>query len=126
MSEAHIRQDLLRFSRLCYERNLLVALDGNLSALLPDGNILCTKAGCHKGMLTDADLVVIDRKGQKIRGEGDPTSEMAMHLACYDTRPDVRAEVHQVPRRVFRLRYRGRYCPRSGSRVGHRGNARPF
>lgn len=97
MSEAHLRQELLRFARLCYERNLLVALDGNLSALLPDGNVLCTKAGCHKGMLTDADLVVIDRSGKKLRGEGDPTSEMAMHLACYDARPDVRAVVHAHP-----------------------------
>ena len=60
MSEAHTRQEMLRFARLCYERNLLVAMDGNLSVLLPDGNILCTQAGCHKGMLTDADLVVID------------------------------------------------------------------
>jgi len=97
MSEAHTRQELLRFARLCYERNLLVAMDGNLSVLLPDGNILCTKAGCHKGMLSDADLVVIDRKGTKVRGEGDPTSEMAMHLACYSARPDVRAVVHAHP-----------------------------
>jgi len=97
MSEAHIRQEMLRFARLCYERHLLVAMDGNLSVLLPDGNILCTKAGCHKGMLTDADLVIIDRKGTKVRGEGDPTSEMAMHLACYDARPDVRAVVHAHP-----------------------------
>ena len=97
MSEAHIRQEMLRFARLCYERSLLVAMDGNLSALLPNGDVLCTKAGCHKGMLTDADLVVIDRKGAKVRGQGDPTSEMAMHLACYDARPDVRAVVHAHP-----------------------------
>jgi L-fuculose-phosphate aldolase len=88
---------MLRFARLCYERNLLVAMDGNLSVLLPDGNILCTQAGCHKGMLTDADLVVIDRRGNKVRGQGEPTSEMAMHLACYDARPDVRAVVHAHP-----------------------------
>jgi L-fuculose-phosphate aldolase len=97
MSEAHTRQEMLRFARLCYERNLLVAMDGNLSVLLPDGNILCTQAGCHKGMLTDADLVVIDRRGNKVRGQGEPTSEMAMHLACYDARPDVRAVVHAHP-----------------------------
>ncbi len=97
MSEAHARQEMLRFSRLCYERHLLVALDGNLSALLPDGSVLCTKAGCHKGLLTDADLVVIDRKGQKLRGEGEPTSEMGMHLACYNARPDIKAVVHDHP-----------------------------
>lgn len=97
MSEAHLRQQMIRIAHLCYERHLLVAMDGNLSVLLDDGNVLCTKAGSHKGFLGDADLVVIDRKGNKIRGAGDPTSEMAMHLACYDARPDIRAVVHAHP-----------------------------
>jgi L-fuculose-phosphate aldolase len=88
---------MINFAHRCYERRLLVALDGNLSALLESGEVLCTRAGCHKGFLTDDDLVVIDRKGNKIRGEGEPTSEMSMHLACYDARPDIRAVVHAHP-----------------------------
>jgi L-fuculose-phosphate aldolase len=95
--ERRLREELLKFGRLCYERHLLVAMDGNLSALLPDGSVLCTKAGCHKGFLVDDDLVVIDRSGKKLRGQGNPTSEMAMHLACYDERPDVRAVIHTHP-----------------------------
>ncbi|MCK6505238.1 class II aldolase/adducin family protein [Myxococcota bacterium] len=95
--EHKLREEIVRFSHLCYERNLLVAMDGNLSALLPDGNILCTQAGCHKGFLTDDELVVIDRQGRKVRGKGQPTSEMAMHLACYEERPDVRAVIHTHP-----------------------------
>lgn len=96
-TEHQLRQEIVRFSHLCYERNLLVAMDGNLSTLLPSGEILCTKAGCHKGFLTDDDLVVVDRKGRKVRGSGRPTSEMSMHLACYDERSDVRAVVHTHP-----------------------------
>ena len=80
-TEHQLRQELIRFSHLCYERNLLVAMDGNLSALLSSGEVLCTKAGCHKGFVTDDDLVVVDRKGRKVRGSGQPTSEMLMHLA---------------------------------------------
>ena len=97
LPERRLREEMLKFGRLCYERHLLVAMDGNLSALLPDGSILCTKAGCHKGFLTDDDLVVIDRQGRKLRGSGNPTSEMAMHLAVYEERPDVRAVVHCHP-----------------------------
>ena len=97
MIEAQVRREMLRIARLCYERNLLVAMDGNLSVRLDEDRILATKAGCHKGMLRDEDLVVIDRRGNKLSGEGDPTSEMAMHLACYDARPDVRAVVHAHP-----------------------------
>lgn len=97
VNERRLREDIVKFGRLCYERHLLVAMDGNLSALLPDGSVLCTKAGCHKGFLTDDDLVVIDRSGRKLRGQGNPTSEMAMHLACYDERPDIRAVIHTHP-----------------------------
>jgi L-fuculose-phosphate aldolase len=96
-SELSLKKEILQFAHLCYERHLLVAMDGNLSVRLSDGNILCTQAGCHKGLLTEDQLVVIDSKGRKIRGKGQPTSEMAMHLACYAARPDVKAVIHAHP-----------------------------
>ena len=95
--ERRLRQDLVTFAHLTHARGLLVAFDGNLSTRLSDGLILCTRAGCHKGLLTEDDLVVIDLAGRKIRGAGEPTSEMAMHLACYRARPDVEAVVHAHP-----------------------------
>jgi len=97
MHEIQLRKQIIEIGRLCYQRNLLVAMDGNLSVRLPSGNILCTKAGCHKGFLTDDDLVVIDIHGKQLRGAGRPTSEMAMHLACYRARPDIKAVVHAHP-----------------------------
>jgi len=97
MNEPQLRSQMLRISHLIYERGLLVAMDGNLSALLPSGQVLCTRAGCHKGFLTDEDLIVVDRSGRMLRGTGRPTSELKMHLACYDERPDIRAVVHAHP-----------------------------
>ncbi len=97
MHEHQQRKQLLQIAHLCYERRLLVAMDGNLSVLLPSGDVLCTRAGCHKGLLTDDDLLVVDRRGNKLRGSGTPTSELKMHLACYDERPDIRAVVHAHP-----------------------------
>ena len=96
-SEASLRREMLRVGALCYERRLLVALDGNLSARLSDELVLCTRAGCHKGFLTEEDLVVVDLDGTLVRGQGRPTSEMAMHLAAYRERPDVQAVVHAHP-----------------------------
>ena len=96
-SEVQLRLQLLKFAHLCYQRNLLVAMDGNLSVRLSSDRILCTKAGCHKGLLSDEDLVVIDLAGTLIRGSGRPTSEMAMHLACYHARPDIEAVIHAHP-----------------------------
>lgn len=95
--ERALRAQMLQFARLCHERGLLVALDGNLSARLTDGLVLCTRAGCHKGLLTDRDLLVVDRSGRRVRGQGTPTSELALHLACYAARPDVEAIVHAHP-----------------------------
>jgi len=96
-SERQLRDDIVRFGHLIYERHLLVGLDGNLSARLSDDLVLCTQAGCHKGLLADEHLVVIDLDGKKVRGRGEPTSEMAMHLACYRERPDVESVVHAHP-----------------------------
>jgi L-fuculose-phosphate aldolase len=96
--ERQLRAELLQFGRLCYERHLLVGLDGNLSVRLTDGLVLCTQAGCHKGLLTDEHLVVVDLAGRKVRGgAGQPTSEMALHLAVYRERPDLEAVIHAHP-----------------------------
>ncbi len=97
LPERQLREQILRFSRLTYERHLLVGLDGNLSVRLSDDLVLCTQAGCHKGLITEDQLVVVDLEGRHVRGAGRPTSEMAMHLACYRRRPDVEAVVHAHP-----------------------------
>ena len=97
MHERQLRQEMVRIAHLMYQRGLLVAMDGNLSALLPSGDVLCTRAGCHKGFLSEDDLIVVDRRGVLKRGSGRPTSELHMHLACYDERSDVRAVVHAHP-----------------------------
>jgi L-fuculose-phosphate aldolase len=97
MHEHQLRRQLVEFAHRLYERSYLVAMDGNLSARLPDGNVLCTRAGCHKGMLGDSDLIVVDRAGRVLRGEGKPTSELWMHLACYEERADVNAILHAHP-----------------------------
>lgn len=96
-TESSLRQEMLRIGQLLYARNLLVGLDGNLSVRLSDTEILCTRSACHKGLLRDEDLLIIDNHGTLLRGEGRPTLEMAMHLACYQHRPDVRAVIHAHP-----------------------------
>lgn len=92
-----LRREMVDIGRRLHARGLLVALDGNVSARLPDGGLLCTRAGCHKGWLDDEDLVELGPEGQWRAGLGAPTSEIAMHLACYRARPDVAAVVHAHP-----------------------------
>jgi L-fuculose-phosphate aldolase len=94
---AALRRELVEIAHRLDARGLLVGLDGNLSARLPDGNVLCTRAGVAKGRLTEDDLVEVDPEGRWRAGWGRPTSEIAVHLACYAARPDVGAVVHAHP-----------------------------
>lgn len=97
MLEYAIRKQLVTFAHRLYERGYLVAMDGNVSARLPGGTFIVSRAACHKGFLEDRDLVVVDAQGRVVRGEGRPTSELWMHLACYEERPDVHAILHAHP-----------------------------
>lgn len=89
-----LRNQLVDIGRRLYDRGFVAGSDGNLSARLPDGNILITPAGAAKGQLQPSDLLVIDPDGQVVSGEGRPSSETAMHLFVYRRRGDVMACVH--------------------------------
>ena len=88
---------LIRICHLLHEKDYVSAMDGNVSARLPNGRILTTRTMVHKGFATPEDLVVVDLDGKKVRGNGQPTSEIHMHLAAYRARPEINAVVHAHP-----------------------------
>ena len=90
-------REIERFCHLIYEKQFVAAQDGNISAKLPDGNIMCTPTRCNKGFAKAEDMIVIDTKGNKLRGGRKPSSEIAMHLLIYELRPDIKAVVHAHP-----------------------------
>jgi L-fuculose-phosphate aldolase len=96
-TERQLRLDMVAVGRLLYEKNLIVATDGNVSIRLPRGRLLSTPSGANKGLMKPADLIITDMKGKKISGPGKPTSELRLHLAIYEARPDVAAVVHAHP-----------------------------
>jgi L-fuculose-phosphate aldolase len=96
-NERMLRQEIVRIGKLLYERGLIVAGDGNLSARLGEGLVVTTPSGACKGMLDPEDMVVVDMEGRLRGGARKPSSELQMHLAVYRNRPDVRAVVHAHP-----------------------------
>jgi L-fuculose-phosphate aldolase len=98
-SETELRAEIVSIGRRLYERGLIVASDGNISARLADGTILITPAGLAKGALHPDDLVVVTPKGALIRGAPGrrPSSEQLIHLAVYQRRPAINACVHAHP-----------------------------
>ena len=90
-------REIERFCHLIYEKQFVAAQDGNISVRLPDGTIMCTPTRCNKGFVQADDMIVIDAKGNKLRGQRKASSEIAMHLLIYEMRPDIKAVVHAHP-----------------------------
>src|SRR5881628_4269646 len=97
VSEDKYRAEIARFCHLIYEKGYVASTDGNVSARLPDGHIMCTPTISNKGFVKPEDMVIIDMKAQKIEGERKASSEIAMHLLIYQLRPDIHAVVHAHP-----------------------------
>lgn len=83
--------------RRLWRRGLVAANEGNLSARLPNGSILCTPTLVSKGRLRPNDLAVVGLDGTQLAGPRDRTSEIRLHLTIYRRRPDVNAVVHSHP-----------------------------
>lgn len=102
-NEYQLRQEIVQVGRLMYEKGLISASDGNISARLGPGRILITPSGLHKGLLEPNQLLIVDDNGEQASsGVGalrqlKPTSELPMHLEVYRQRPEVEAVVHAHP-----------------------------
>jgi L-fuculose-phosphate aldolase len=92
-----IAEQMCELGRRAYAAGLVAGSEGNLSARLADGRILCTPTGRCKGWLTPADLCVVDSAGAQVAGRLRPSSEMPLHVAIYSAAPSLRAVVHTHP-----------------------------
>lgn len=97
MTEFELRKQLARICHLLYERELIIANAGNISARAGRGRFLTTPSGTCKGWIEPGDFVVVDDQGRKLGGTRPPSSEFEMHRVIYEERPDVNAVVHAHP-----------------------------
>src|SRR5579871_5773435 len=75
-TEREHRDEIVQIGRLVFEKGWVAANDGNISIRLDDERILATPTGMCKGMMQPDDLIVIDRKGHKISGRREKTTEI--------------------------------------------------
>ncbi len=97
MREPELREHLVEICHRLYNKGLIAAGDGNVSARIDGEQVLVTPTGFHKGFIREKDLIVIDLHGRRMRGQHRPSSEFAMHELCYAERPDIAAVVHAHP-----------------------------
>ncbi|MCB9899403.1 MAG: class II aldolase/adducin family protein [Planctomycetes bacterium] len=91
-----VAQQICDVMRLMYQHEFVVANDGNVSARLPNGNIMITASGVLKGFMTPDQVIECDPDGKALDGRR-VTTEVKMHVAAYQERPDVGAVVHGHP-----------------------------
>lgn len=91
--ENQLREDLVRYGRLLYDRRLAHGSAGNLSARLPDGSILVTPTNSSLGFLKADRISKVSPEGELLAGD-PPSKEAFFHLAVYEQRPAAAAVVH--------------------------------
>ncbi len=107
--ETTLREEIVLVGKLLYERGLIVATDGNISARLDDTTLLMTPSGLCKGLMTPDQLITVDLAGRKVgphtpvNKDLKPTSEITMHLEAYKQRADVLSVVHAHPPHAIAL-----------------------
>ena len=95
--EEQVRSDIVEVGHRLHERAYVASNDGNISVRLSEDRLLTTPKSVSKGFMTPDMIVATDLKGRKVSGERDPSSELLMHIAVYESRPDVKAVVHAHP-----------------------------
>ncbi|MCK6504660.1 class II aldolase/adducin family protein [Myxococcota bacterium] len=100
-----LRRDLVHTSRALHARGWVANHDGNLSARLddpgePGPRVLCSPTAVSKADVTPESLiVVVEDQGQRrvVEGTRRAFSELSLHLAAFEARPDIRVVLHAHP-----------------------------
>ena len=93
MTETALRDEICLLAKSLFDRGLTHGSTGNISARTEDGGLLVSPTGTSFGRLDPGRLSRFDAKGQLISGD-NPTKEMPLHSAFYDTRSTAGAVVH--------------------------------
>ena len=95
--EEQVRAEIVEVGRRLHAREFIAANDGNISVRLDETRLLTTPTGVSKGFMTPDMLVMTDLQGVKLAGTRSPSTELLMHLAVYELRPEIKAVVHAHP-----------------------------
>jgi methylthioribulose-1-phosphate dehydratase len=70
------------------------ATAGNYSARLDAGHLAITVSGCHKGHLTEQDVMVVDLAGRPVDGGKKSSAETLLHVQLLADFPAIGAVLH--------------------------------
>lgn len=99
MNIQEIKELICDICHKTWQLGWVAANDGNITVKLDDGTFLATPTGISKSFITPDKLVRINEKCEVLEANGDyrPSSEIKMHMKCYEKRPDLGAVIHAHP-----------------------------
>lgn len=97
INDRKLKEEICEIGRRVYNKGFAAANDGNISIRVGDNEVLCSPTMICKGFMTPDDICAVDMKGNQIAGKKKRTSEILLHLAIMEARPDVKAVVHCHP-----------------------------
>src|SRR6056297_1136933 len=92
-AETRLREQICSLAKSMFDRGLTGGSTGNISARTSDGGLLVSPTGTSFGRLDPARLSHFDATGRLVGGD-QPTKEMPLHAAFYETRSTAGAVVH--------------------------------
>ena len=94
LNDREIRESLLAVAKEMVGCGLVEGTAGNVSARLPNGDVVLTTSSVGYDVMTLEDLVVTDSAGTVQEGTQAPTTEKSLHLACLRKYSDIGAVMH--------------------------------
>lgn len=92
------KREIIEIGKKLWLQGLVAANDGNISVRVRNDKFLTTATGVSKGELNYKNILLIDGQGHVLEKTNiKPSTELKMHLAIYEKRPDVQAVVHAHP-----------------------------
>ncbi len=106
MNERYAREQLAKFCKMLYDRQLTVSAGGNMSMRINEREVIITPSGRNKGLLSPDDMVKLSIDGE-VLSSGKPSIEHRFHLALYRMNPETNAIVHCHPLNCVALAVKG-------------------
>jgi len=96
---ANTEDAVLAAAKDMLRRGLVEGTAGNISARREDGNLVITPSSVDYSDMVLDDLVLVDPEGVVVAAKDgrNPSSEMALHLACYRAFDDIGSVIHSHP-----------------------------
>lgn len=88
------RQEIINIGKQLHDQGLLVRTWGNISCRLDKDRILITPSGIQYEDLTPEMIAEVNLGDLSWEGKCKPSSELLVHVACYNARSDIRFIIH--------------------------------